>query len=273
MQDFIDTVRVRLQSGNGGAGLVSFRREKYIPKGGPDGGDGGDGGNVIIKVSEHERTLRKIRHKSFYSAGNGQTGLPRKKHGKDGDDVILSVPVGTVIRTVENNSIVAQLFSPGDSVVLLRGGKGGKGNVHFKSSVYQTPMYAQNGTEGAVQDFVCELELYADASFVGMPNVGKSTLLKALTNANPAIGNYPFTTLIPNMGTMHIQYTDVVLSDIPGILDGAADGRGLGLHFLRHVKRSKILAYVLDGSVDSLEALYEQYSTLFQELALSLIHI
>ncbi len=265
--NFVDSVRIRAQSGNGGAGLVSFRREKYIPKGGPDGGDGGDGGNVIVTTSAHERTLRKLRYQSLYRARNGQTGLSRKKHGKNGDDVVISVPMSTVIRNAHDNSIVSQLLSDGDSVVLLHGGMGGRGNVHFKSAVRQVPSYAQKGKAGLIRDYIFELELSSDASFIGMPNVGKSTLLKVLTNANPRIGNYPFTTLIPNMGSLIVRHNEFVLSDIPGIVKGAADGRGLGLHFLRHIKRSKVLFYVLDASVSSEVEMVQQYATVQSELA------
>lgn len=264
--NFVDAVRITAQSGNGGAGLVSFRREKYIPKGGPDGGDGGDGGNVIIVASPHERTLKKLRYQSLYRAKNGDRGLSRKKHGKNGEDVVISVPVSTVVRNAYDKSMVSRFSAEGDSIILLRGGMGGRGNVHFKNSVCQTPSYAQKGKTGLVRDFVFELELCSDASFIGMPNVGKSTLLKVLTNANPRIGNYPFTTLIPNMGTLVVRHGEFILSDIPGIVKGAADGRGLGLHFLRHVKRSGVIFYVLDGSVSSEITTVQQYTTLWSEL-------
>ncbi len=265
-QSFVDVVCITAQSGNGGAGLVSFRREKYIPKGGPDGGDGGNGGSVIVKASPHERTLRRLRYQSLYPAKNGHAGMAQKKHGKNGEDAVLSVPIGTVVRDAVDKRIVAKLFAADDSVVLLRGGMGGRGNVHFKSSVRQTPMYAQKGKAGLVRDFILELELSADASFIGMPNVGKSTLLKVLTNANPRIGNYPFTTLIPNMGTLVMRHGELVLSDIPGIVEGAADGRGLGLHFLKHIKRSSIIVYVLDGSDSAQIDMALQYATVWREL-------
>lgn len=197
MQDFIDTVRITARSGHGGAGSVSFRREKFIPKGGPDGGDGGDGGHVLVRVSEHERTLRALRRNSLYSAQNGHPGAGKNRHGKNGEHVILQVPLGTIIKNASDGAVVARLFQPADEVELLRGGIGGRGNTWFKSATRQAPEYAQKGLPGAEQDFVFELELYADASFIGFPNVGKSTLLKTLTNANPKIGNYPFTTLIP----------------------------------------------------------------------------
>ncbi len=245
---FIDIIEIVLKSGKGGAGAASFRREKYVPKGGPDGGDGGKGGDVIFCSTPHERTLRKLRFKSQYVAKNGHPGQGRKKHGADGEDLIIEVPFGTVIKTVSG----AELLRFDNSVTeycILKGGKGGKGNVHFKSSVRQAPKYAQSGMDGSELRVRAELELSADVCFVGEPNVGKSTLLKSLTNADPKIANYPFTTLIPNLGTLRNAYTEAVLVDIPGILSGAAKGYGLGTSFLRHIRKATTICYVLDISL------------------------
>lgn len=280
---FIDSIEIALKSGHGGHGSVSFRREKCVPRGGPDGGDGGDGGNVIIRSTPHERTLRKLRIKKHYSALDGEAGRARKKHGARGRDLIIEVPYGTVIKTTTGTELL-RFANETKEALLLRGGKGGRGNVHFKSSTRQAPRYAQPGKEGSQLHIRIELELIADISFVGAPNVGKSSLLRALTNADPRVANYPFTTLIPNLGTLRNNYQELILADIPGLLKGAALGRGLGASFLRHIRRSRIICYVLDMSRELPEkkskdctgsdehskrqALLEEYAMLQQELKL-----
>ena len=245
---FTDSIEIVLKSGKGGAGSSSFRREKYIPKGGPDGGDGGKGGNIVFRSIPHERTLRRLRFKSQYVAKSGYAGQGKKKHGADAEDLIIEVPFGTVVKTMDDVELV-RFDNTVKEYHILKGGKGGKGNVHFKSSVRQAPEYAQPGMEGSELCVRVELELAADICFLGSPNVGKSTLLKALTNADPKIANYPFTTLIPNLGTLRNVYAEKVLVDIPGILSGAAEGYGLGTSFLRHIRKVTTICYVLDISI------------------------
>ncbi len=246
---FIDETTIEVSSGNGGKGAVSFRREKYVPKGGPDGGDGGRGGDVIFEVRENLKTLSHLAFKHTFHAEDGQPGQKRKRHGKDGKAVIIYVPPGTVVRNVENNRILKDLTRV-DSWVFLEGGKGGKGNTHFATSVKQAPRYAQGGIAGESMRVRLELSLIADIGFVGKPNAGKSTLLSVLTKAQPKIGAYPFTTKVPNLGVMHEQHAEIILADIPGLIEGASGGAGLGFSFLKHVSRTTALAFLIDLSDD-----------------------
>ncbi len=244
---FIDSLEITLQSGNGGPGSASFRREKFVPRGGPDGGDGGDGGDIIIRVSPHERTLRKLHFRKNYSADQGDPGQRRKRHGAKGQDLVLEVPVGSVVRT-RDSVLLADLSSQKQEIRVLRGGKGGLGNVHFKNSVRQAPLYAQPGKKGSELSVRVELELQADVCLVGAPNVGKSTLLQALTEAQPKIANYPFTTLVTNLGSLRNTHSELIIADVPGLLAGAAGGYGLGTSFLRHIRKARVVAYVVDMS-------------------------
>ncbi len=244
---FIDSLEITLQSGSGGPGSASFRREKFVPRGGPDGGDGGDGGDIIIRVSPHERTLRKLHFRKNYSADQGDPGQRRKRHGAKGQDLVLEVPVGSVVRT-RDSVLLADLSSQNQEIRVLRGGKGGLGNVHFKNSVRQAPLYAQPGKKGSELSVRVELELQADVCLVGAPNVGKSTLLQALTEAQPKIANYPFTTLVTNLGSLRNTHSELIIADVPGLLAGAAGGYGLGTSFLRHIRKARVVAYVVDMS-------------------------
>ncbi len=248
MNGFVDETTIVVSSGSGGDGAVSFRREKFIPRGGPDGGDGGKGGDVIFAVRSNLKTLSHLKLKRIFKADNGGRGMGQKMHGKDGRDVIIPVPPGTMIRDSESGASVADLTRDGDTYVFLRGGRGGKGNSHYATSVNQAPRYAQKGIEGESRELKAELHLIADIGLVGQPNAGKSTLLSVLTNAHPQIGDYPFTTRTPNLGLLRMSGRDVIIADIPGIIEGAAQGKGLGLKFLRHIERCAALLYLVDLS-------------------------
>ncbi len=265
MQQFVDEVTVTVHSGSGGPGAVSFRREKYVPRGGPDGGDGGRGGNVVFRTKANLKTLRHLRYKGSYRAENGRPGEGAKRHGRDGADAIIEVPPGTLIRSVESGEVLADLSYDQTDWVCLSGGRGGKGNTHFKSSRQQAPRFAQPGEEGSSATLRVELALIADAGFVGLPNAGKSSLLAALTAAEPRVAGYPFTTTIPNLGVIKLYDRDVVLADIPGIIEGAADGAGLGLRFLKHIARTRALVFAVDLSEGAADPEYS-YRTLCEEL-------
>ena len=246
---FVDTAKITVKAGKGGNGSVAFRREKYIPMGGPAGGDGGDGGSVIIIADEGLRTLMDFRYKRHYHAENGEDGRGKNQYGADGKDLYLKVPVGTLIKDVETGIVLADLKTRGQEYIAARGGRGGKGNVKFKSSIRRTPRFAQPGTKGEEREIVLELKLIADVGLVGFPNVGKSTILASVTSAKPKIANYHFTTLKPNLGVVSIgEGHSYVLADIPGLIEGASEGAGLGLDFLRHVERTRLLLHVLDAS-------------------------
>lgn len=244
---FVDETVVELWAGDGGAGAVSFRREKFVPKGGPDGGDGGSGGNCIFKVSSNIRTLADIRYRTIYKAGKGGSGGRNNRHGKNGENCIISVPPGTVVKSKKTNNVLADLIIDDEEFIACRGGIGGKGNSHFKSSLNQTPRKSQPGRKGEKGVFNIELKMLADVGLVGLPNSGKSTLLSVLSNANPKIGDYPFTTLNPNLGIVKYgEYTSFVMADIPGIIEGAGIGKGLGHQFLRHIERTRVLVFLID---------------------------
>lgn len=262
MFGFADETFIDVTSGKGGSGCVSFRREKYVPKGGPDGGDGGKGGNVVFVVRSNLKTLSHLKTKRVYRAGNGRPGEGKRKHGRNGQDVEIPVPPGTLIKNPVTGDIIKDLTDLG-SWVFLKGGRGGLGNWHFSTSRRQTPRYAQPGQPGAECRVHVELQLIADIGFVGFPNAGKSSLLKALTNANPAVASYAFTTKIPNLGVLKGRYKDIILADIPGIIEGASKGAGLGIKFLKHIYRTKAIAFLIDLTA---EDTYETFRTLINEL-------
>ncbi len=242
---FVDYAKIFVKSGDGGRGIVSFRREKFAPKGGPDGGDGGRGGDVIIKASKDENTLRLFRFKRRFLAADGQSGGPNNKTGKSGDDTVVKVPVGSIIKD-ENGETVADLNQDGQSVVVAKGGKGGKGNAAFATPTNRAPRFAQEGQKGEEKFLTIELKLIADVGLVGFPNAGKSSFIRAVSNAKPEIANYPFTTLTPHLGYVNFNDRDFIIADIPGIIDGASQGKGLGLKFLKHIERTSLLVFVLD---------------------------
>ena len=247
MFGFSDETYIDVQSGNGGAGCVSFRREKFVPKGGPDGGDGGRGGDVVFVVRDNLRTLGHLKMVRVYRAENGRGGQGARMFGRDGRDVEIPVPPGTVIKNAETGEVIKDL-SGCDRFVFLKGGKGGLGNWHFRTATHQTPRFAQPGEKGEAMRIGVELLVIADIGFVGFPNAGKSSLLNLLTNARSKVAGYPFTTKIPQLGVMRMYDSDVVLADIPGIIEGASEGQGMGFKFLRHISRTKGIAYLVDLS-------------------------
>ena len=246
---FADRAKVYIRSGKGGDGHVSFRRELYVPDGGPDGGDGGRGGDIIFVVDKGLNTLTDFRHVRKYVAGDGQEGSKRRRHGADGEDKIIKVPEGTVIKDAESGRVIADMSGGNDRVVLLKGGRGGQGNMHYATATMQAPRYAQPGKPAQELTVLLELKVIADVGLVGFPNVGKSTLLSRVSNARPKIANYPFTTIHPNLGVVDLgEGQSFVMADIPGLIEGAADGVGLGHDFLRHVERTKLLIHVVDAA-------------------------
>ena len=244
---FVDNVKLTVKSGKGGAGCVSFRREKFVVKGGPDGGDGGKGGDVVIVCDKNTDTLSHFKGKKVLKAKNGRPGEGRKKHGANGEDLILKVPPGTIIKDAKTGEILLDMKEDGKREVLLEGGKGGLGNWHFRNPKNQAPRYAQPGEEGKELEIILELKLIADVGLVGFPNVGKSTLISRLSNAKPEIANYEFTTLTPKLGVVKIdEYRSFVMADIPGIIEDAHIGKGLGIEFLKHIERTKTILYMID---------------------------
>ncbi len=246
---FLDFVTIYAKSGDGGPGHVGFRREKYLPKGGPDGGDGGKGGDVIIVARKQLHSLIDYRFKHHFRAENGREGSRKNMTGRAGRSLTLTVPVGTVVKEKESGEIIADLDQDGMSFTLLKGGRGGKGNTFFKNSVRQAPSFAQKGEKGEEAWYVFELKLMADIGLIGFPNAGKSTLLSVLTRARPKIGSYPFTTLTPNLGVLSLEEgRSLVLADIPGLIEGASEGKGLGHYFLKHIERTRFLLHLIDLS-------------------------
>ncbi len=246
---FVDVVKIYIKAGDGGNGCVSFRREKYIPNGGPDGGDGGDGGDVIFVVNEGMHTLMDFRYRRKYVAQNGQNGQGKNKKGKDGESLIIEVPPGTIIKDAETEAVLADLTYQSPEKVLLKGGRGGKGNTHFATSTRQAPKFARDGIKGQERWVILELKSIADVGLVGFPNVGKSTILSILSAARPKIANYHFTTLSPNLGVVSVRGSrSFIMADIPGLIEGAHEGTGLGHEFLRHIERTRMLIHVLDIS-------------------------
>ncbi len=246
---FVDVARIYVRAGDGGDGAVSFRREKYIPAGGPDGGDGGDGGDIVFVASEDLHTLMDFRYRKKFVAGNGENGRGNKMFGKKGEDLIIKVPPGTIIRDEDTGLVLADMKEPGQRKVIARGGRGGKGNVHFATPTRQAPKFARKGQKGQERRLVLELKSIADVGLVGFPNVGKSTILSILSSARPKIADYHFTTLNPNLGVVKVRNEQsFIMADIPGIIEGAHKGVGLGLEFLRHIERTRLLIHVLDVS-------------------------
>ncbi|MGF7396916.1 GTPase ObgE [Thermoanaerobacterium thermosaccharolyticum] len=245
---FIDSAKIYIKSGNGGNGVISFRREKYVAYGGPDGGDGGKGGDVIFITDPNMSTLMDFKYKKKYVAPSGENGSGNNKYGKDADDLYIKVPVGTQIIRDDTNELIADLTKPGQKAIVLRGGKGGRGNAKFASATLKTPRFAESGEEGKELYVRLELKLLADVGLVGFPNAGKSTLLAACTNARPKIANYPFTTLYPNLGVVYHKGKSFVMADIPGLIEGAHRGEGLGYDFLKHIERTKLILHIIDVS-------------------------
>lgn len=245
---FADRAKIYVRSGKGGDGHVSFRREKYVPNGGPDGGDGGTGGDVIFVVDEGLNTLIDFRNIRKYKAGDGEPGDKKNCRGKDGRDIVIKVPPGTVIKEAESGKIIADMSGDNRSLTLLKGGRGGNGNQHYATSTMQAPKYAQPGQPAQELDLLLELKVIADVGLVGFPNVGKSTLLSRVTNAQPKIANYHFTTLSPNLGVVDLDGDGFVIADIPGLIEGASEGVGLGLDFLRHIERTKVMIHMVDAA-------------------------
>ncbi len=244
---FIDYAKIELQAGNGGNGIVSFHREKYIDKGGPSGGDGGKGGDIVFITNSNLHTLQDIRYRRLYKADNGQSGGSNKKTGKSGDDLIIQIPCGTVVKDQASNKVIVDMVKENQSYIVCKGGIGGKGNHHFKSSTQQTPRFSQEGTKGDHLKVELELKVLADVGLVGLPNAGKSTLLSVMTTAKPKIADYPFTTLQPHLGIVKYgEYQSFVMADIPGLIEGASEGKGLGHQFLKHIERNKILLFLID---------------------------
>lgn len=262
--NFIDYVKINCRSGAGGAGSVHFRREKHVPKGGPDGGDGGRGGHIILKGNAQLWTLLHLKYRKHVKAGNGEAGAGGRRSGAQGEDVILEVPLGTIARNPDTGVQLTEITNDGQEVILFPGGRGGLGNDHFKSATRQAPQYAQSGESGLDEWVVLELKLLADVGLVGFPNAGKSTLLSVVSAARPEIADYPFTTLVPNLGVVaYRDYKSFVMADIPGIIEGASQGKGLGLRFLRHIERNSVLLFLIPADSEDVR---REYNTLLNEL-------
>jgi GTP-binding protein len=256
--NFVDYVKVFLNSGKGGKGSVHLHREKFITKGGPDGGDGGRGGHIILRGNQNLWTLINFKFKKHFKAGHGGHGSKNRSSGADGEDVYLDVPLGTIVKDGETQEVVVEITENGEEKILLEGGMGGRGNWHFRSSTNQTPRYAQPGVDGLEMDFIFELKVLADVGLVGFPNAGKSTLLSVITSAKPKIADYEFTTLKPNLGIVEYRdFKSFVMADIPGIIEGAAEGRGLGHYFLRHIERNSTLLFLIPADSKDISKEYE----------------
>ncbi len=263
----IDLIKMKVKAGDGGKGAVAFRHEKYYPNGGPFGGDGGRGGNVYFEVDTNETTLIKLRYTKSVKAGNGGNGMTKKMHGKDGDDIILKVPLGTMIRNAANGDLIADLTKPHQVALVAKGGRGGLGNMHFATARNNTPEFAQPGEIGQSLELQIELRLLADAGIIGFPSVGKSTFLSVVSNAKPAIADYPFTTIEPNIGVVSLpDERSFILADMPGLIEGAGDGKGLGHEFLRHIKRCRVLIHIVDMSGFEQDPI-DAYNIINEELA------
>jgi len=262
--NFVDYVKIYCRSGNGGAGSAHLRREKFIPKGGPDGGDGGRGGHIILRGNNQMWTLLHLRYRRHIFAGNGESGGSQQSTGADGADIIVEVPLGTIARKENTEEIIFEITGHGDEKILVKGGRGGQGNTHFKSATNQTPRYAQPGEPGIEEEVILELKILADVGLVGFPNAGKSTLLSVVSAAKPKIADYPFTTLVPNLGI--VSYRDnksFVMADIPGIIEGAHEGKGLGIRFLRHIERNSMLLFIIPSDSKNIR---EEFEILVNEL-------
>jgi GTPase len=261
---FIDQATIRVKAGNGGNGCVSFRHEKYIPKGGPDGGNGGKGGDVIIRADKQLTTLMDFRYKRNYRAEDGDNGKGANKTGKNASDIILRVPCGTIIKNAETDKIIVDFIDDGEEIMIAAGGKGGKGNAEFATSTNQAPRFAEKGKPGEEINIQLELKLLADVGLVGFPNAGKSTLISRISAAKPKIADYPFTTLIPNLGIVrYSEYKSFVVADMPGLIEGAHAGKGLGIQFLRHIERTRVLVFLIECTSENPKV---SYKTLVSEL-------
>ncbi len=262
--NFIDYVKINVRSGHGGSGSSHFRREKHVPKGGPDGGDGGRGGHVVLKGNSQHWTLLHLKYQKHIFAKDGNGGEGGRRSGLQGEDAIIEVPLGTIVKDPETGEVLAEVTKDGEEVILLKGGRGGLGNTNFKSSTNQAPHYAQPGERGEDMWVILELKVLADVGLVGFPNAGKSTLLSVMSAATPEIADYPFTTLTPNLGVVaYRNFKSFIMADIPGIIEGAAEGKGLGTRFLRHIERNSILLFLVPASVENIE---EEYLILLNEL-------
>lgn len=265
---FIDKVAIEVKAGGGGDGAVAFRREKYVPAGGPAGGDGGHGGSVIVVADSGLHTLMDFRYRRHYKAERGENGRNKKQYGKKGDDLYLKVPVGTLIKDRETDTVIKDMHTPGEAYTIAKGGRGGRGNMKFASSTRRAPRFAEPGRKGEEKSIVLELKMIADVGLVGLPNVGKSTLLSVLSDAKPKIANYHFTTLQPNLGVVRIgPGEDFVVADIPGLIEGASEGAGLGLDFLRHIERTRMLVHIVDASGHEGRDPVEDFHLIMKELA------
>ena len=266
---FIDEAIITVQSGDGGRGCVSFRREKFIPRGGPDGGDGGKGGDVVFVATLRRRTLYQFRYRKRLKAKNGAHGQGKKKAGKNGEDLKIEIPLGTLVFNTETGHLIKDFVKPGEAFVIAKGGRGGQGNARFKSSTNRAPRFAQPGEPGETLTLKIELKLLADVGIIGLPNAGKSTLISAISSAQPKIASYPFTTLTPNLGVVQTDKGEpFVVADIPGLISGAHKGAGLGIQFLKHIERTRILVHLIDiSSIDTIHPL-DVYNTINMELAL-----
>lgn len=269
-EPFIDEVEIRVEAGHGGAGAVSFRREAHVPRGGPDGGDGGKGGDVVLEATTHLNTLNAFRRQRRVRAEAGHNGGGQRCSGSAGADVLVRVPVGTLVQDIDSGEVLADLDHDGARVVIAHGGRGGLGNWHFRSSVNRTPRHAQPGEEGVQRNLRLELRLLADVGLVGYPNAGKSSLIRRLTHARPKVGDYPFTTLVPNLGVVEDPQGDgFVIADVPGLIEGASEGAGLGHGFLRHLARTRLLVHVVDAAFGEPEELAARVDVIERELAAS----
>ena len=266
---FIDEAVITVQSGDGGRGCVSFRREKFVPRGGPDGGDGGKGGNVILKTTSRKRTLYQFRYKKHFKAENGAHGQGKKMTGKNGADIVIDLPPGTLVTDADSGSVIKDLVNIDETFVIATGGRGGQGNTRFKTSTHRTPRFAQPGEPGETRRLKLDLKLLADVGIIGLPNAGKSTLIRAMSSARPKIGSYPFTTITPSLGVVQSDWTEpFVVADIPGLIEGAHKGTGLGIKFLRHIERTRILVHLIDIGTIDLDNPLQAYNIINQELAL-----
>ena len=260
---FCDELKIKITAGNGGNGCSSFRREKYVPKGGPDGGDGGHGGDILIRVNNNLNTLNHLAMSKMYKAESGEPGKGKNMHGKDAPTLFLEVPLGTVIFNEDKSELLADLSHLGDQIVIAKGGKGGLGNYHFKTSTHQAPKFAETGEPGEKKEITMELKMVADVGLIGLPSVGKSTLISVISNARPKIAAYHFTTLTPNLGVVSMgkfggSVNDTfVVADIPGLIEGASEGKGLGIQFLKHVTRTKLLVHMIDGLLEDADQNYK----------------
>jgi GTP-binding protein len=266
---FIDEAKITVRSGSGGKGCVSFRREKFVPRGGPDGGAGGKGGDIILKTTSRKRTLYHFRFQNHFKAENGTNGQGKQKTGKNGQNLIIELPPGTLVFDADTGHLIKDLVSTDETFVLLTGGRGGQGNTKFKTSTHRTPRFAQPGEPGETKTLKLELKLLADVGIIGLPNAGKSTLIAAISSARPKIGNYPFTTLTPSLGVVRINGAEpFIVADIPGLIKGAHQGNGLGTKFLRHIERTRILVHLIDVSAIDPDDPLSGYDTINHELAM-----